>query len=222
MGIRMEQCKSFLMITGGFTSTEFLKKHLIHNQYKTIMCVDKGLRAAHDLGVQVDCVVGDFDSVTKELVESYRKKGSKIIELNPIKDATDTQVALEWAMDSGARSIHILGATGTRLDHMLGSIHILMIALKRNIPAYIMDDYNKLYLMDHSFTLKKEDAYGDYISLIPLTEQVEGVTLVGMKYPLLDATMKIGESLGISNEIQDEEAMIQWQRGIFIVMETKD
>lgn len=218
----MKPYKQFLIITGGTVSLNFLKRNLERNYYEKIICVDRGLKVAEQLGISVDYIVGDFDSVEKDVIDSYKSKFSQIIELNPIKDATDTQVAIELAIEKGAESIIILGGTGTRLDHMLGSIHILMIALEKGIEACILDEYNKLYLKKHSFELRKEIAYGDYISLIPLTEQVEGVTLVGMKYPLKEATLKIGESLGISNEIIDEKAVIQWRKGILIVVETKD
>jgi len=112
-----------------------------------------------------------------------------------------------------------MGALGKRIDHTLANIHILTYALEANIPCQILDSYNKIYLVKNRAILYKDKTHEKYISLIPLTTTVEGLTLTGFKYPLNDYSLSVGKSLGISNEIIQDAATIKLKEGILIVIE---
>ena len=99
---------------------------------------------------------------------------------------------------------------------------LLKDALEANIPCQILDEHNRIYLIDTEKTLEKDKVYGKYISLIPLTSTVEGLTLTGFKYPLNHYTLPIGTSLGISNEMIEDSAHVKMEKGILIVVESKD
>lgn len=116
----------------------------------------------------------------------------------------------------GASEITILGATGGRLDHFLSNLNILMKPLKQGIPAYIVDSHNRLYLIDGETTLHREQVFGKYISLQPLSEEVYPVTLTGFQYGLKDYTLTYGDGRAISNEFAPEAqtATISFTRGI--------
>lgn len=131
-------------------------------------------------------------------------------------------MALKLAIDLKSSSITIFGALGKRMDHAISNIHILKEALKAKIPCQILDAYNRIYLIDSNIILPKSQTYGKYISLIPLTSIVEGLTLTGFKYPLENASLSIGLSLGVSNEIEEKVANIKLKNGILIVIESKD
>ena len=77
-------------------------------------------------------------------------------------------------------------------------------------------------MINQPLTIRKEEQYGKYVSLIPFSEKVCGVTLRGLKYPLTDYTMGGFNSLGISNEIVSDEATISFSSGELIVIESKD
>ena len=134
----------------------------------------------------------------------------------------DTQLALELALDKKSSEIHILGGTGTRLDHMLGTVRLPGLAMERGVPCYLVDAHNRIRLIRERTVLKKSEQYGDYVSLIPLTTQVSEVTLTGFKYPLRNYTLGGFESLGISNEIVEEEAVVDFKDGILILAESRD
>ena len=108
------------------------------------------------------------------------------------------------------------------MDHAIANIHILKDALEANIHCQILDRYNRIYLINKSIQLEKDKVYGKYVSLIPLTSTVEGLTLTGFKYPLNNYILPIGTSLGISNEIVEEITHIEMKKGILIVIESKD
>lgn len=219
--------KRILIITGGKISIEFAREYLRHQQFDSIIAVDSGMVAARELDLQVHYIVGDFDSVPKEVLEYYRnivnKNGTITLkEFNPIKDTTDTHIALELAMDLKPDEIILLGATGSRIDHMLANIHLLYIPLREKVKAFIIDEHNKIYLLDQDITLNKKELHGSFLSLQPFTEVVSKVTLTGFKYPLVKRDLYIGDSLGVSNEVTEEQANILLQKGILIVIESKD
>ena len=115
-----------------------------------------------------------------------------------------------------------MGATGTRLDHVLGNIELLGIGLKAGIPIQICDAHNRIRMIDRGMTLARKEQFGTYVSLIPYTECVEHLTLIGLKYPLTDACLRGFCSLGVSNEIVADTAEISFESGILLVVESKD
>ena len=190
---------------------------------QNIIAGDRGLEALYQLKIIPNHVVGDFDSVSPKILEFYKKQPQIIFHTyNAEKDNTDTDIALKLAIQINSSEITILGALGKRMDHAIANIHILKDALEANIPCQIIDTYNRIYLINTEKTLEKEKTYGKYISLIPLTSTVEGLTLKGFKYPLNRYNLPIGTSLGISNEIIEDIAHIEMEKGILIVIESKD
>ena len=139
----------------------------------------------------------------------------------PEKDLTDTESAINLAVSLNSSAITIIGATGTRVDHMLANIHILQIALDKKIIAKIINENNEIQLINDKTLIKKDNKF-KYISVIPLTTEAKGVTIKGMKYPLENYTLKIGNSLGVSNEQIEEIAQINVKEGILIIIRSKD
>lgn len=190
---------------------------------QNIIVCDRGLEALYQLKIIPNHVVGDFDSVSSEVLEFYKKQTQIIFHTyNAEKDNTDTDIALKLATRLKSSKITILGALGKRMDHAIANIHILKDALEAEIPCQILDEYNRIYLINKETTLEKEKVYGKYVSLIPLTSTVEGLTLTGFKYPLNHYTLPIGTSLGISNEMIEDIAHIEMKKGILIVIESRD
>lgn len=211
--------KNTLIVTGGKTSKEFIKKIINNNKIDKIIAADKGLEILDKIKVSPDYIIGDFDSINKNILEKYEE--TEIIKLNPEKDFTDTDMALKLAIKLKSEEIYILGALGNRIDHVISNIHILKQSIDNNIKCKILDENNEIQLI-HKGTYKVEKAGYKYISLIPLTTKAEGITLKGLKYPLNNATLRIGESLGISNEILENVAMIKVEKGILIMIKSND
>ena len=190
---------------------------------QNIIAGDRGLEALYQLKIIPNHVVGDFDSVSAEILEFYKKQSQITFHtFNSEKDNTDTDIALQLAIGLKSSRITIMGALGKRMDHALANIHILKDALEANIPCQILDEHNRIYLINKEMTLEKDKVFGKYVSLIPLTSTVEGLTLTGFKYHLNDYTLAIGTSLGISNEIIGDIAHIKMNKGILIVIESRD
>lgn len=210
-----------LIVTGGNINTEFLKVTLAENKFKTIIAVDKGLEALNKICVKPNYIIGDFDSVNKAILNQYENKNIEITYLKPEKDFTDTHMAIKLAIEKGTEHIIIIGAVGTRIDHTLANIHVLNEALKNNIHTEIINENNRIMLINKQVKLTKNANY-KYVSIIPLTTQIKGVTLKGFKYNIENATINLGESIGVSNEQIDQEALIEIKEGIAILIYSKD
>ena len=211
-----------LIVSGGNIGLSFFKELISNNEYNNIIASDKGLEILDKCKITPNYIIGDFDSIDQNILNKYTNNSDiKIIKLNPIKDYTDTHMALKLAIDIKSLDITIIGAIGTRVDHLLGNIHVLKEALDKKISCKILNENNKIYLLNRETILKKEIEY-PYISLIPLTTTVEGITLNGFKYNLNNEKMYIGQSLGVSNEQIEENAIIKIEKGILIIIKSKD
>lgn len=217
--------KTCLIVTGGTMDLEFAGSFLEQYHYDTVVAVDGGLEHLKPLGLIPDAVVGDFDTVNQEVFLEYHKLEQVSWEVHrPEKDETDTELAIETAVHMGAEEITILGGTGGRIDHMLANIHLLACCLERGISAMIVDQQNRLYLIDRETHFTRQGQWGKYISFIPLTEQVSGITLTGFKYPLTKKHIAIGREAGlcVSNELAEEHGTITFDSGILICVESRD
>ncbi len=217
----MKNNDNILIVTGGRVELALLKEYLDNNKNSYVIGVDKGILALHSLGITPDLVVGDFDSAGEDIKNLYQHKENALC-LQPEKDYTDTHVALVEAMKLKPKQIIFLGATGSRIDHMMANISLLKLALKEGVEAYIIDGNNRIRMIDKYCRIDARSAYGKYISCIPFSDTITGVTLIGFKYPLDNATMIKEDSIGISNELREEEGHISIDSGYLLVMETKD
>lgn len=212
-----------VIITGGKIEEPFAIEYMKQQNFDLVIAADSGIEFLYRNQIVPDILVGDFDSADREIVEHYRRDSQvELREFRPEKDDTDTEIAILLAMEKGATEIHLLGATGSRLDHMMANVFLLGLPTEKNIPAYLLDAQNRVRLIRERTVLRKEEQYGDYISLLPCMGEVTGLTLEGFKYPLCDDTLGGFHSIGISNEITETEAVITVKSGWLILVEAKD
>ena len=214
-----------VIISGGRIECDFALSFLENETFEQFIAVDNGLRFCYDNQIKPTWIVGDFDTAAPELVEYYQTQTDiPIRRFNPVKDSTDSQIAIELALELGSSEITLLGGTGTRMDHVLGNIQSLMLAKKKGVSCVILDEYNRIQLIDGETRLKKSEQYGKYVSLLPLTTEVTGVDLTGFKFNLTGHTFTSTGSagLGVSNEIIEDTAEIRVKSGIFVLIESRD
>ncbi len=217
--------KKGLIITGGRLNLTFAGSFLRQEPMDCIVAVDAGAKYVRQLGLTPTAIVGDFDTVDHQILKEYRENPEILWDVHkPEKDETDTELAINTAMKLGCDQLFILGATGGRLDHEWSNLHLLKLCLDNHIEAYLVDSQNKVYLLDSGRTFQKDRVFGKYISFLPLTEKVTGITLTGFKYPLTEKEISIGVQAGlcVSNEIAAEEASLQFREGILVCVESKD
>lgn len=211
-----------LIITGGNLNLKWAESILKRIQYDYVIAADSGLKYADELGVKPDAILGDYDSLEESVLEKYKDNN---VECYPReKDYTDTHLAINKAIDGGAKNITILGAIGTRMDHTMNNIGLLKMCLELNVKCVILDEHNKIQLLNDKseiMTIKKDEQYGKFVTIIPMSEVVE-LTLEGFKYNLTNYQLKQGLSICQSNEIKEDECSIKVSQGTAFILETND
>lgn len=218
----MKRC---LIVTGGKLDLAFARSFLKKETFDKVIAVDRGLEAVKALEMIPDYIVGDFDTVQNQVVEEFRKIPYIVWEKHrPEKNETDTELARNRALALACSQIVFLGATGGRADHMLGNIHLLYGCMQKEAQAWIVDPWNKIYLVDQETSFSKARLWGKYVSFLPYTEKVTGITLKGFKYPLYKKDIRRGEEAGlcISNELVEEEAVLEFEDGVLVCVESRD
>lgn len=210
--------KSYIFI-GGEVEKSALESPIPENAL--VIAADSGYDNAKILGYAERCdfVVGDFDS-TKERAFCSR---AKIVRVPVEKDETDTQLAINIALEQGTNEIYIIGGLSGRLDHTLSNLHLLENLTKSGISCAICDGKNRVrYLKERSSLLIPKGKY-KYFGLILITEKAKGITVDGAKYPLKNANLeKTNPSYAISNEVEGNFAMVSLKKGGLLVIESRE
>ncbi len=205
------------VIVGGGTCDLSLHKNLLNDSY--LIGADRGALYLADNGYSVDLAVGDFDSVSEAEMERIFKAAGEVEKLTTQKDVTDLERAVRLAIKYTTGTVHILGATGTRLDQTMSAINLLKLLHDAGREAFIYDRNNRVRIIEGHAVLKK-GGYR-YVSLIPYGDIMINVSLKGFRYSGNRITLERRTSLGISNEITDDEAVIDC-RGYMFVFESAD
>ncbi len=214
-----------LIVSGGYLESKFACAYIERHPCELTIAVDSGMEFFYEYGRIPDYIVGDFDSVRPEILhyfQSLEQKKPIILQFQPEKDETDTELAMRTAIEKGTKMIHLLGATGSRVDHMIGNIHLLGAAMKQGVECFMVDKHNRMRMIERGIVLKQQEQYGNYVSLFPFTPQVRGLTLTGFKYPLDHYPLECYHSLGVSNEIVEEKAVISFEDGVLLMIESRD
>ena len=205
--------------TGGFI------EELDESSLFLIAC-DKGYEVCERLGVKPDLLIGDFDSAEAGVYESASRADVKIVKLNPVKDDTDAEAALDIAINktNSGDEIYLLGATGKRLDHFLGNISLIGKGLKADRKVVMLDIYNSIKMIKpgDKYCITRESQFGKYISVFPYMGPVRGLNMTGFKYPVSDGFIEGFNTLTVSNELTEEQGCINIEEGILIVIESRD
>ena len=185
-----------------------------------IISADGGARHLRALNILPDVMIGDFDSINFADHSFFKQKQIKTLSFPLKKEHTDTELCVSYALENKASDITLLGVTGSRLDHTLANIFLLKRLAQLKIPARIISRHNEIYIVTDFIEIKGQP--NDLLSIIPVTQQVTGIELKGLEYPLKNASIKMGETLGISNVFKESVVSISIKKGILIVTRSKD
>ncbi len=222
-----------LILTGGRIDDDFALSLLKRVRFDRIIAADGALefidRAGRGYGVAIkpDDIAGDFDTVPEGILENFTGRDDICIHrFKPEKDCTDTEIAVQLAIHYGCEDpeteIIIAGAIGTRMDHTLANIGMLEQIRRAGMKGVIADRFNLIRLIEGRETVSKSGSFGRYVSLIPLTEELEDVTLTGFKYLLDHHNVRMGESLCVSNELAADTGIIRIGRGRALLIQSRD
>lgn len=218
--------KFTVIVSGGTLEEEFALNVLQDERTEFIIAADSGLLFLYRHQIHPDYIVGDFDSAPSEVVTYYREQTNiPIRQFDPVKDYSDTEIALRLCLNLGRKNIVILGGTGSRIDHIWANVQTLKIALDAGVNAMLLDSHNRVRLLKRGIVLDKNMAFGPYFSVFPLGGTVEYFSIKGAKYPLTDHALTPYDSLCVSNEYAEEQVEITFPElpgSIVVLMETRD
>ena len=183
-----------------------------------IIAADSGATAALSYGVVPAFVVGDFDSLTIPTQE-LEQRGSRLSKANVEKDETDTELAIQTALEHRATEITLLGAIGgERFDHTVANI--LLLAGYETMPIRIVDGPSTCWLLRGPGRTSIVGNKEDLLSLLPLTANATGISSHGLYYPLKNDTLSFGKPRGVSNKLTEEQAEVSLEQGLLLVIHT--
>jgi len=189
------------------------------SEAELILAADSGAVTALQYGCTPTIVVGDLDSLDALPLEQLRAQGIQIIQAAVEKNETDTELAIQVAIEHGATSITLLGALGgERFDHTMANI--LLLAGFDTIPIRIVDGPSVCWLLRGPGTFPIDGHAGDLLSFLPLTSDATGVRTNGLYYPLHGETLYFGKPRGMSNVFVQERVEVTLEEGMLLVIHT--
>jgi len=183
---------------------------------RSVVAADGGLQRAHALGLAVDVVVGDLDSVTPDALAAAEAAGVRVVRHPPAKDATDLELALDESVALGARRVLLVASSVGRLDHLLGSLLLLGSARYAALELDALVGDALVHVVRRERTLS--GAPGELVSLLAVGGPALGVVTDALEYPLRGETLEPGSSRGLSNVFTGAEARIGLADGVLLAI----
>ena len=180
------------------------------NNGDLIIAADGGCVYLKKAGIVPDIIIGDFDSL------GYVPKGNEVIKLNPVKDITDMDAAVQEGLKRGYTEFHLYGACGGRVDHTLANIQLVASLAQKNIKACIHGDTIITAVCNGEITFDKD--YNGFISVFSHSDKSVGVSIQGLKYTLDNAKLSNVFPLGVSNEFVGTESKITVENGTLLIV----
>ena len=207
-----------MTVTHVFTGGEQLSPRRILELGKAdlVIAADSGAEAAVAVGLAVDVLVGDLDSITRQTLDAILDEGTMIEAHDADKDATDLELALATALRLGADEIVVVGGGGRRFDHLLGNVAVVTSRALREVQVRWVMERETAYVVRGGRTIRAAD--GSTFSVIPIGGDAHGVTVTGSKWTLENAMIEAGSSLGISNVAAGPALAIEVHKGTLLVV----
>lgn len=210
-----------VIFSGGvYRDVEFYRTYI--RQADLVIAADSGGGALLGLDVTPHILVGDMDSIGRDVFDEIARRGAEVIEVAPEKDFTDTELAVKTALERRATEIVICGALGDRLDHTLANISLLVYAQEHGAAARIVTEDQEVYLLTRDVVNPIAGSLGDTVSLIALSDPVAGVTTHDLKYPLREASLSLFSPLGVSNRIAGPNPRVEFWEGRLLLVAVRN
>lgn len=218
----MHECnskKNILIVTGGRVDMAHAALWLKGIQTDYVIAADRGGDTALSMGLPIDLLIGDLDSVRDP--DGVKEAADEVRIFSAEKDDTDTGLALRTAIEMKPERIFILGGTGQRLDHTFTTVMSLMQTLESGVHCEIVDANNRIYIKDRDFSIAKKEQYGDFVSFVPVGTGAV-LSLEGFRYDGVRVNVPLGSTLCQSNEVAADTAYVKVHEGVILVFESRE
>jgi thiamine pyrophosphokinase len=197
-------------------------------EHRFVIAADSGYAHARAIGVRVDVLVGDFDSLDPDLLQDAREGNTEVRAFPVDKDATDLEIAIDVAIDrlSDIQSTDrlpslfvVAGGGGERLDHFMAEVSLLLRPDLASIRVRMYHAGACFSVVRPNQPLALEAKRNETVSLIPFGDSVEGVTTSGLRFPLRNEQLLAYRTRGVSNEATESNVTISIERGALLVVQ---
>jgi len=185
------------------------------------VAADGGIQHAHRASRDVDVLIGDLDSIAPADLERAEAAGTEVQRYPVDKDATDLELALDLVLDrtaSDPRPVEVLviGGHGGSTDHLLANL--LLLSAERYAQLRLRAWWGTDVIHVVRGTVVLSGRLGSTVSLLAANGTARGVTTVGLHFPLVDAELAPGSTLGISNRLAASPATVDVGDGVVVVV----
>ncbi len=205
----MKRC---IIIANGKSPTKKVVDYFYSKGFNTIICADGGANSAMKIGITPDFIIGDLDSVNKNVLNYFKDK-TVIIKYKRQND-TDVEKCLKYAIKKKYQEVILLGVTGDRLDHTICNLGIV-IKFYKKIKILINSENSFLTPADKPIQLKS--IKGETISLYAFSDKTK-ITSQGLKYKLNNAALPFGVRESTSNVSTSSLVNLKISGGLIFVI----
>ncbi|MEN8551687.1 thiamine diphosphokinase [Lactiplantibacillus plantarum] len=183
---------------------------------------DRGALRLVKRGIQPVMVVGDFDSIDAAELQTVKDALVGAVVVKPDQDHTDTQLAIKSIFEQlQPDEVHLYGATGGRLDHLLANMWLVLDPVFRQWAPQIklIDKQNSVQFFlpgDYQITKEADKRYLAFVPLMPMH-----LTLPDEKYQL-DAAYNAYPISWASNEFSGNTGHFSFDAGVLAVIQSRD
>lgn len=210
--------KTVLIVANGNSNSKLFYQKL-SKKVDFIIGVDGGAGKLIKYGIMPDLAVGDFDSIGRDELNLLKKKGVNILQFPEEKDYSDTELAINVALEKHFNTFIFSGMLYGRIDHMLFNVSLLYLLLKKGKDACILEEREEIYITNDKRTIKTKK--GSTVSLYPMSSVVQGVRTLGLKYQLNGKTLFKGETLTLSNIAVSSTVQVEVKKGTLLIVAQK-
>lgn len=209
-----DQPRAIIFANGKLSDQTAVQEYLQPNDL--IVAADGGGRHCLMLNLTPDILIGDFDSIQPEQLQLMERAGTQIIRHPARKDYTDLELALQYATTVGVTHCLVFAALGDRWDQTLANLLLPATAALSQVRIDFIDSNQELTVLHGGDKYEIKGQPGDTVSLIPLNQDVSGVSTQGLEYPLADERLIFGATRGVSNVLVAEKAHVAINEGTLL------
>lgn len=180
------------------------------------IAADSGLDLALGLGLEVDIVVGDMDSVDSTNLASVTRRGVRMVRHRSDKEETDLELALGLAAARSPERVHVLVGAGGRLDHALANLAVLASPRWKCAAVSAQVGVARVWVVRGVVELPLR--LREPLALQPMGGPAYGVTTEGLAFPLTDEMLDPFAGRGIANQVVDEPVRITVDGGVVLAI----
>lgn len=212
--------KICIVLNGEIKDYKKTKELMLEEDYNYIIGADGGCNHLFKMNIVPDYIIGDLDSIDKNLISYYEEKKVIFKTYPSHKDETDSEICVYLAKELGAHRIDFIATLGGRIDHTLANIGLMHYIKNMGIqPRIITSEEEILIIKDEELILNGQK--GNTVSVMSIEGDAKGVTLQNFEYPLKNGYIKYLSPLGISNVMLEDKSYIKIEDGTVLIIRNR-